>query len=177
VQLDLALGLTPVQQSRAAHVRYADEHWLPRTLGLPYTPRHRALDCPVGALDPQVINSEWCRRAQLPAVNIYGTARCVAMLFSTVLSGGRRENTLLDPVLAVAIGRVQAQGYDLVLNQPVRRGLGVVVEDDGSWGVAAIGGNRLAVDPVASRVFVYLTSELSDQQAAMALLHAARRCG
>jgi CubicO group peptidase (beta-lactamase class C family) len=177
-QLDLALGLTQKQQARAAHVRHADRHWLPRTLGLPYTPRHRALDCPVGALDPEVINSESGRRAPLPAVNIHSTARSLAMLFSTVRSASRGENaSLLDPVLATGIGQVHMEGYDLVLNQSVRRGLGVVVDDGGSWGVASLGGNLLAVDPAAGRIVVYLTSELGDERAAAAVLRAARGCG
>jgi len=177
-QLDLALGLTPKRQAHAAHVRHADQQWLPRTLGLPYTLRQRALDCPVGALDPQVINSVWGRRAPLPAVNIYGTARSVAMLFSTVLSASRHQNaSLLDPVLATDLGRVHIEGYDLVLNQSIRRGLGVVVDDGGNWGVAALGGNLLAVDPAAGRIVVYLSSELGDERAAAAVLKAARGCG
>ncbi|MGN9913410.1 serine hydrolase domain-containing protein [Phytohabitans sp. LJ34] len=177
-QLDLALGLNPKQQTRAAQVRHADEQWLPRTLGLPYTPRQRALDCPVGAFDPDVINSAYCRGAPLPAVNIYGTARSVAMLFSTVLSASRHQNaSLLDPVLATDLGRVHIEGYDLVLNRSVRRGLGVIIEDDGSWGVGALGGNLLAVDPAAGRIVVYLSSELGDEHAAAAILKAARGCG
>jgi CubicO group peptidase (beta-lactamase class C family) len=129
-------------------------------------------------LDPQVINSEWGRRAPLPAVNVYGTAPSVAMLFSTVLSASRQENaSLLDPVLATDLGRVHIEGYDLVLNRPVRRGLGVVVDDGGGWGVAALGGNMLAVDPAAGRIVVYLSSELGDERAAAAVLKAARSCG
>jgi hypothetical protein len=129
-------------------------------------------------LDPQVINSVWGRRAPLPAVNIYGTARSVAMHFSTVLSASRHQNaSLLDPVLATDLGRVHIEGYDLVLNQSIRRGLGVVVDDGGSWGVAAVGGNLLAVDPAAGRIVVYLSSELGDERAAAAVLKAARGCG
>jgi CubicO group peptidase (beta-lactamase class C family) len=173
-QLDLALGLTPKRQAHAAHVRHADQQWLPRTLGLPYTLRQRALDCPVGALDPQVINSVWGRRAPLPAVNIYSTARSLASLFSAVLYNNASS---LDPVLAADLGKIQVQGYDLVLNRSVRRGLGVIVEDDGSWGVAALGGNLLAVDPAAGRIVVYLSSELGDEHAAAAVLKAARGCG
>lgn len=175
--LDLALGLTGKQQTRAAHVRHADERWLSRTIGLPYTPRQQALNCPVGALDAEVINSEWCRRAQLPSVNMYGTARSLAVLFSSFVTGAwPQARPLLDPDLFAAFPQVHAHGYDVVLNQSVRRGLGVLVDDNGDWGVAALGGNRLAVEPDAGRVFVYLTNEFGDQTAASAVLDAVRGC-
>ena len=111
-------------------------------------------------------------------MNVHATARSVAQLFAAVLAGGHHgDRRLLEPDVAARMGTVQVDGYDLVLNRPVRRGLGVLVEPDDGWGVAAFGGNLLAVDPSAGRVFVYLTRLLGDHTAAAATLHVVRSCG
>lgn len=176
--LDLAVGLTRAQQGRAAEVEFADPGWLADTLGLPFTLRHRALDSPTGCWDPRVLNTSWCRGALLPAVNVHGTARSVAQLFAAVLAGGGHGGRrLLDAGLTASVGAVQVEGYDLVLDRPVCRGLGVLVEEGDRWGVAAFGGNLLAVDPAAQRVFVYLTRSVGDGTAAARMLGAVRSTG
>lgn len=172
--LDIALGLTAAQTVRAAEVRHADTDWLPRTVGPPYTLRQRALDNPAGLLDPAVLNTDWCRAAALPAVNIHATAAAVARLFAGVLLGG---HGLIAAEYAHAMSQIQAHGYDLVLDQPVARGLGVTIAPDRSWGIAAIGGNLLNVHPDSGQVFVYLSGRLADDTAATTMLRAVRSCG
>ncbi|MEJ3746996.1 serine hydrolase domain-containing protein [Actinomycetes bacterium KLBMP 9797] len=171
--LDIALRLTAAQAVRAVDVRHADTDWLPRTVGPAYTLRHRALDNPTGLLDPVVLNTDWCRAAPLPAVNIHATAVAVARLFAGVLRGG---HGLIAAEYARAMSQVQARGYDLVLDQPVARGLGVTVGPDGSWGMAAIGGNLLNIHPGTGQVFVYLSQRLADDAAATTMLRAVRAC-
>lgn len=171
--LGVVLGLSAVQMVRAAEVRHADADWLPRTLGPAYTLRQRALDNPVGSLDPAVLNTDWCRAAPLPAVNIHATAVAVARLFHGVLMGGRG---LLAAEHARAMTQIQVRGYDLVLDRPIARGLGVTVAPDDSWGMAAIGGNLLDVHPGAGQVFVYLSHRLADDDAATTMLRAVRAC-
>lgn len=171
--LDIALGLTATQAVRAVEVRHADADWLPRTLGPAYTLRQRALDNPAGSLDPAVLNTDWCRAASLPAVNMHATATAVARLFAGVLTGG---HGLLAAAHASAMSTIHVHGYDLVLDRPVARGLGVTVAPDGSWGVTAIGGNLLNVHPGTGQVFVYLSQRLADDTAATTMLRAVRSC-
>ncbi|MCW6004407.1 beta-lactamase family protein [Micromonospora sp. CPCC 205371] len=171
--LDIALGLTPTQAARTADVEYSSPQWYELTVGQPFTVRQRALNNPNGCLDPHVLNSPWCRRASMPAVNIHATAPALAHLYASLAAGSGP----LDSDLTAAMTTAHVHGYDLVLDRPIRRGLGVTIEADNQWGIAAIGGNLVAVNPSLRQTFVYLTRRLGDHTAAQTILNATRSCG
>ena len=95
-----------------------------------------AIGNPPGARDPQVVNGERWRRAEIPAVNGHGTARAVAELY-VALAGGR----LLSPGLLEELTRGNGLGPDLVVGGGDREwGLGVALDPDG-YGMGGTGGS------------------------------------
>jgi CubicO group peptidase (beta-lactamase class C family) len=68
---------------------------------------------------------EWWRRAEIPAANGHGNARSVAAIQSVIACGGEvRGKRLLSEEGVRALFAEQADGVDLVLNVPLRYGLG-----------------------------------------------------
>jgi CubicO group peptidase (beta-lactamase class C family) len=67
----------------------------------------------------------WWRRAEIPAANGHGNARSVAQVQSVIACGGEvRGKRLLSEEGVRALFAEQADGVDLVLNVPLRYGLG-----------------------------------------------------
>jgi CubicO group peptidase (beta-lactamase class C family) len=72
-----------------------------------------------------VTAEEWWQRAEIPAANGHGNARSVAAIQSIVACGGEVRGTrLLSTEGLAAIFEVQANGRDLVLDVPLRFGMG-----------------------------------------------------
>ena len=72
-----------------------------------------------------VTAEEWWRRAEIPAANGHGNARSVAAIQSIVACGGEARGTrLLSEDGVAAIFEEQSNGRDLVLNVPLRFGIG-----------------------------------------------------
>ena len=68
---------------------------------------------------------EWWRRAEIPAANGHGNARSVATIQSLIACGGEARGTrLLSAQGTEAIFEEQSNGRDLVLNVPLRFGMG-----------------------------------------------------
>ncbi len=68
---------------------------------------------------------EWWRRAEIPAANGHGNARSVAAIQSIVSHGGEVRGTrLLSEAGVAAIFEQQSDGRDLVLDLPLRFGMG-----------------------------------------------------
>ncbi len=68
---------------------------------------------------------KWWQRAEIPAANGHGNARSVAAIQSIVACGGEARGTrLLSPEGVATIFEEQANGTDLVLNVPLRFGMG-----------------------------------------------------
>jgi CubicO group peptidase (beta-lactamase class C family) len=73
----------------------------------------------------RVTAEEWWRRAEIPAANGHGNARSVAAIQSIVACGGEARGTrLLSEDGVAAIFEEQSNGRDLVLNVPLRFGIG-----------------------------------------------------
>ena len=73
----------------------------------------------------EVTAEEWWRRAEIPAANGHGNARSVAAVQSIVACGGEARGTrLLSEKGVSAIFEEQSNGRDLVLNVPLRFGMG-----------------------------------------------------
>jgi CubicO group peptidase (beta-lactamase class C family) len=96
---------------------------------------YRAIGNPAGARDPQVVNSERWRRAEVPAVNGHGTARGVAEFYAA-LAGGR----LIAPTLVEEMKRGHGSEPDLVFGGDQAWGLGVALDPDG-YGMGGTGGS------------------------------------
>ena len=68
---------------------------------------------------------QWWQRAEIPAANGHGNARSVAAIQSIIACGGEARGTrLLSEQGLAAIFEEQANGRDLVLNVPLRFGMG-----------------------------------------------------
>jgi CubicO group peptidase (beta-lactamase class C family) len=73
----------------------------------------------------EVTAREWWRRAEIPAANGHGNARSVAAVQSIVSCGGEVRGTrLISEQGLAAIFEEQSNGTDLVLNVPLRFGMG-----------------------------------------------------
>ncbi len=73
----------------------------------------------------EVTAEEWWRRAEIPAANGHGNARSVAAIQSIVACAGEARGTrLLSEDAVQAIFREQSDGRDLVLDVPLRFGMG-----------------------------------------------------
>jgi CubicO group peptidase (beta-lactamase class C family) len=79
--------------------------------------------------NPQITGAltaeEWWQRAEIPAANGHGNARSVAAIQSIVACGGEARGTrLLSEQGLAPIFEEQSNGRDLVLNVPLRFGIG-----------------------------------------------------
>jgi CubicO group peptidase (beta-lactamase class C family) len=76
-------------------------------------------------LDASMANTDWWRRAEIPAANGQGNARSVAAVQSVIAGGGTARGVrLLSAAGTEAIFEQQADGTDLVLGVPLRFGMG-----------------------------------------------------
>ncbi len=77
------------------------------------------------AVTGEITAEEWWQRAEIPAANGHGNARSVAAIQSVVACGGEaRGSRLLSSEGVDAIFVEQSNGRDLVLNVPLRFGMG-----------------------------------------------------
>jgi CubicO group peptidase (beta-lactamase class C family) len=158
-QLDLGFGLDAADRARCAELEYGDPGWPARQLGEPDTLRRRGLGNPAGALDLAVVNGDAWRSAEVPAVNLHATATGVARFYAGLLGHGV---PLISPELIAAATSVQVDGPDLLLGRPVRWGLGVQIDDDGTWGMGGVGGSCGCADPARGYAVGYVTRRLAD---------------
>jgi CubicO group peptidase (beta-lactamase class C family) len=69
--------------------------------------------------------TRWWRACEIPAANGHGNARSVALVQSIVANGGVANGiTFLRPETVERVFEVQAEGRDLVLDVPLRLGMG-----------------------------------------------------
>jgi CubicO group peptidase (beta-lactamase class C family) len=175
--LDLAFGLTAADQARAAELEYAAPDWPDQARGEPGSLWARALDNPAGCLELSVLNGNAWRAAEMPAVNLHATAVALARCYAGLDAGGTLDGVrLLDDALAAQIGRSQAAGHDLLLDRHVAWGLGVQVEEDGSWGMGGIGGSVGYAHPGREYTFGYVTRRLGNHDRADALAEVVESC-
>ncbi|PYC73367.1 carboxylesterase [Micromonospora arborensis] len=162
-QLDLGFGLAEADQRRCADLRYGDPGWPSRKLGAPGALRARAMGNPAGGLDVAVLNSPLWRGAEMPAVNLHTTSAGLARLYTGLLAGGVLDGVrLFSPELVAEATRVQYDGPDLVLGNPVQWTLGMQREPDDSWGMGGLGGSSAWADPERGYTFAYATAHLAE---------------
>ena len=132
--LDFHIGLERAELARVADLTGYGDDFTASQQGYPDL-YPRAIANPPGARDPQVVNGERWRRAEVPAVNGHGTARAVAE-FYVALAHGR----LVSPALVDELTRGNGEEPDLVVGGDREWGLGVAVDPDG-YGMGGTGGS------------------------------------
>ncbi len=139
--LELAFGLSEDEIQRTADVADPDGSFL-REQRVASRSYRLAMDNPPAMLQPEVVNGDAWRRAEIPAVNAHGTARAVARFYAGLAAGGILDGVrLLSPALASeAVAEPQRTGLDEVLGCDVGWGLGVQIDEDG-FGMGGLGGN------------------------------------
>ena len=146
---DVHCGLGPREQERVVAMADPDGLW-PDT-ALTSDLKRLALDNPRGLLDLGVVNSAAWRAAEIPAVNMHGTARAVAELFS------RLPARMAEPQLTAP---------DVLLERESTWGLGVGIEPGVGYGMGGIGGSLAWVDPNRATAYAYLTARVGDHDRA-----------
>jgi CubicO group peptidase (beta-lactamase class C family) len=160
-RLDLAFGVPAADRARCAELEYDAPDWPARNAGGPGSVRERAVANPLGARDLAVVNADGWRAAEVPAVNLHATATAVARMYAGLLAGGVLEgHRLLGSELVDAFTSVHVDGHDHFIGQPTRWGLGVQIEDDGTWGMGGLGGNAGWADPATGHAIAYVTRRL-----------------
>lgn len=160
--LDFCVGVSDADLGRVADLTGA----VPGGAGGPL--HEAALANPPGATDLAVVNSRAFRRAEVPAINGHGTARAVAGLYVALTHGA-----LLPTDLLTQLRSVQASGFDAVVGDHARWGLGVGIDDDG-WGMGGLGGNLGWFSERGQYAFAFVTGDLGGFERATALENAVR---
>ncbi len=114
--------------------------------------------------------TEW-RQAEIGAANGHGNARSVANIQAIVANGGEHQGVkLLSPETIDLIFDEQAYGTDLVLQLPVRFGMGYAMPSEGAphlpegriayWG--GWGGSAIVVDTDRNMTISYMMNDMQD---------------
>lgn len=121
---------------------------------------------PSGLLDLAVVNGEAWRGAEIPAVNGHGTARGVARFFAGLLAGGELDGVrLVAPETVSAMSAGELTAHDVLLEDHVTWGLGVMVDHDG-YGMGGLGGSLGLADPALGLAEAYVTRHMGDHRRA-----------
>jgi CubicO group peptidase (beta-lactamase class C family) len=170
LELDLAVGLDPAEHGRVADLTGLDDAAFRARLASGGALRQQAIANPPGAFDPDVVNGERWRAAEIPAVNAHGTAEAVAALFAALLTG-----RLLSAGLRAELAAVQWSGIDLVTGSEVSWGLGVGVDDDG-FGMGGTGGSVGWASTAGGYAFAFLTGSMGTHERSERVENALRGC-
>jgi CubicO group peptidase (beta-lactamase class C family) len=118
-------------------------------------------------VDPAVVGTRAWRGAEIPAGNGHGNARSVAQVLALLANGGAvGDQQLLSEAGCRRALEVQVEGRDLVLDMPIRWGLGFAVNSGWlpnpntiNWGGA--GGSLAVVDMDAHVTFAYVMNKMA----------------
>ena len=165
--LDFHVGVPLEELPRVADLTGFDEEF--RRRGEQREGLWRALSNPPGALDPAVANGVAWRRAEVPAVNGHGTARAVAGLFAALAEGRVLSSAMLE-----ALTSVQADGFDRMVQEPCRWGLGVGIEPEDGWGMGGVGGSFAWWSHAGEYAVAFVTGHVADHDRGGALENAVR---
>ena len=173
--LDFHIGLRDEEMGRTATVFGMEETWPGGAVGEPGSLLHRALTNPPGALSPDVVNSERWKKADVPAINGYGTAAAIARFYQGFLSEGVLDGTRVFSERACrAASAVHYSGEDVLLERHVDWGLGFQVEDE-FFGHGGIGGSSGYAARHLDLAFGYVTNKMGTHDRADAVADAAEK--
>jgi CubicO group peptidase (beta-lactamase class C family) len=129
---------------------------------------------PPASHDLTVVNSERWRQAEIPALNGHATAAAVARFYAGLLNGGALDDVrIASPKTVAAMSAGEMTARDLLLDEVVTWGLGVMVAADG-YGMAGIGGSMGWADPALGLAEGYITRQLNTHERAEAMDSALR---
>lgn len=166
---DVVLGLAATDLGRTVELTGLDDPDFRARLsetGLP----GRARTNPPGAFDAAVVNGERWRAAEVPAVNVHGTAEGFCRLFAALLDG-----RLLSDGLRTEVATAQWSGSDEVMRGEASWGLGVGVDPDG-YGMGGTGGSVGWVSTVGGYAFVFVTGSMGSHDRSELVENALRGC-
>ncbi|HEV2812920.1 MAG TPA: serine hydrolase domain-containing protein, partial [Solirubrobacteraceae bacterium] len=139
LRTDIHCGLRPWEQGRV--VPMTDPGGLWPEGALTSDVKRLAMDNPPALLHLDVVNSAAWRAAEIPGVNMHGTARAVAALFA------RLPARMAEP---------QMTAPDVLLERESTWGLGVGIEPGVGYGMGGVGGSLAWVDPGRGVAYAYL---------------------
>jgi CubicO group peptidase (beta-lactamase class C family) len=161
--LDLGFGLDEAARDRCAELEFDRPDRPGLMAGTPGSLRERAVINPAGARDLAVVNGEAWRAAEVPAINLHATATGLARLYAGLLAGGTLDgHRLLEPALVAEMVAAQHDGVDLYLERRTMWGLGVQIENDGTWGMGGLGGTAAWADPATGHTVAYVSRRLAE---------------
>jgi CubicO group peptidase (beta-lactamase class C family) len=165
---DFHIGLDPRHDARVAHVIPPEAPTLVAEGADPSSIAARALGNP--GLDASFSSRPDWRRAEIPAAGGHGNARSVATVHAPTACGGTANGvTILSPKGVDRIFDEQVHGMDLVLDIPVRHGMGYGLptaempfphERSCFWG--GWGGSLAIIDTEARLSFSYVMNKMGD---------------
>ncbi len=168
--LDFAFGLSPAQQDRAVDLTGLDDAFRAGNAeGRP--PLYRlATANPPGAQDGGVVNGAAWRAAEIPAVNVHGTAAAVAGFYQALAAG-----RLLSPGMLAEAVTPQCHGPDQVMGGDTAWGLGFGISGD-DYGMGGLGGNYGGTSTAGGYTIGFVTGTVGSFDRADALENALRDC-
>jgi CubicO group peptidase (beta-lactamase class C family) len=148
--LDVHIGLGPAELARASDTVGLDEAWWSAARGEPGSLRYRALG-------PWVdVNDAAWRRAEIPAVNGFATARGLASFWQAFLDGR----------LPAGVGEPGVSGHDLFVDDDVTWTLAGGRLDGPDVGMGGLGGQWAAAGPSLRLAWAFLTNRVGDHDRA-----------
>lgn len=148
--LDLWIGLPESEHGRVAQMRKPAS---PPNLG-PMDPIKRSAFFDRGSSPGQRESGEW-RKAEIPSANLHATARDLARIVNTVVTGAFDGRAVLSEATRAALVRERIHGQDKVLpfvmgwaaGLTANRGLNVFGPHEGAVGHYGWGGSCVVADP------------------------------
>ena len=168
--LEFFVGLRPDELSRAVDLTGLTAEFDRRSVSGRPELYGRAIGNPSGARDPDVVNSERWRTAEIPAINGHGTARGVAGLYAALLEG-----RILSPAVLREATTVQCEGIDVVLGHHNAWGLGFAIDGE-DFGMGGLGGSYGGAGAAGGYAFGFVTGTMGGDDRAVDLENAVRRC-
>ncbi|BCJ53042.1 serine hydrolase [Actinoplanes sp. NBRC 14428] len=168
--LHFGFGLHAADLDRCAELEFDAPDRPAQMLGDAASVHARAVANPQGARDLAVVNGDLWRTAVVPAVNLHTTAEAVARFYAGLLAGGELGgHRLLSETLVDEATSAQFIGFDHFIGQETTWGLGVQLENDGTWGMGGLGGSAGWADPARGHAIAYVTRQLGGFERVTAL--------
>jgi CubicO group peptidase (beta-lactamase class C family) len=148
--LDLHIGLGPAELARVSDTVGVDQVWWSAARGERGSPRYRAMGLWVD------VNATAWRRAEIPAVNGFSTARGLASFWRAFLDGR----------LPPGVGVPGVSGHDLFVDEHVTWTLAGGRLDGPDVGMGGLGGQWAAARPSRGLAWAFLTNRMGDHDRA-----------
>ena len=174
--IDFHIGAPASEDARVSDVRGAppaapgERSLVGAIMGDPQSLVAKAFVNPM-PLTPAVVNSRAFREAEIPAANGHATARGIARLYGALACGGSLDGVrLLSPEMIARARTEESNGYDLVLGETTRFGLGFMLSHPGAsfgalgaFGHPGAGGSLGFADPEARIGFGYAMNKMGNR--------------